>query len=236
MPLGKDVVLEKNAGVVLGGSGVNRRIIGASFGVKNLPPAVLVDQAKCVRGRSSVSDGKGAPNAESPLSLDGQPLAANLEMWAATLPSPGPFIWMPAIRQVRFEQPPGVQKWTLSLLPDSAPDGKKLHFKLEGSLTGADGEGWSDQRFVSPSGRVVVESSDWHVAWPLSYRKKSLPEGFQVRWSTYQTATPLYHTMPLDAQTVLLQGCANAQHLLRIEGDPGKLGIDSFIVHTPAGR
>lgn len=184
----------------------------------------------------AVSDGKGAPNAESPLSLDGQPLAANLEMWAATLPSPGPFIWMPAIRQVRFEQPPGVQKWTLSLLPDSAPDGKKLHFKLEGSLTGADGEGWSDQRFVSPSGRVVVESSDWHVAWPLSYRKKSLPEGFQVRWSTYQTATPLYHTMPHHAQTVLLQGCANAQHVLRIEGDPGKLGIDSFIVHTPAGR
>jgi hypothetical protein len=184
----------------------------------------------------AVSDGKGVPKAESPLSLDGRPLAASLEMWAATLPTPGPFIWMPAIKQVRFEQPPGVQKWILSLLPDSTPDGKKLHFKVEGSVTGADGEGWSDQRFVSPSGQVVVESSDWHVAWPLSYRKKTLPEGFQVKWSTYQTACPLYHTAPLHAHTVLVQGCANTAHVLRIQDATRNLGIDSFIVHTPAGR
>ena len=156
-------------------------------------------------------------------------------MWAATLPSPGPFIWMPAIKQVRFERPPGVQKWTLSLLPDSTPDGKKLHFSVEGSVTGADGEGWSDQRFVSPSGQVVVEPCDWHVAWPLSYRKKTLPEGFQVRWSTYQTAAPLYQTAPLHKQTVLVQGCVNAGHVLRIEGASEKLGIGSLIIHAPGG-
>ncbi len=184
----------------------------------------------------AVSDGKGVPMAAGALSLDGRPVEAASEMWAATLPSPGPFIWMPAIKQVRFETPPGAQKWTLSLLPDSTPDGKKLHFKVEGSVTGADGEGWSDQRFVSPSGRVVVEPSDWHVAWPLGYRKKTLPEGFQVKWSTYQTATPHYKAAPLHTQTVLVQGCANASHVLRIEGDVDKLGIGSLIIHTPAGR
>lgn len=183
----------------------------------------------------AVSDGKGLPKAEGALLLDGRSPGAGSEMWAATLPSPGPFIWMPAIRQVRFEQPPGVQKWTLSLLPDSTPDGRKLHFRVEGSVTGADGEGWSDQRFVSPSGQVVVEPSDWHVAWPLSYRKKTLPEGFQVKWSTYQTATPVYQAAPFQAQTVLVQGCANTGHVLRIEGDIEKLGIGSLLIHTPAG-
>jgi hypothetical protein len=184
----------------------------------------------------AVSNGKGGPTTGGTLSLDGRPLGTGLEMWAATLPSAGPFIWMPAIKQVRFERPPGVQKWTLSLLPDSSPDGKKLHFKVEGSVTGADGEGWSDQRFVSPSGQVVVESSDWHVAWPLSYRKKTLPEGFQVKWNTYQTAAPRYQSTPLHTQTVLVQGCANAGHLLRIEGDIENLGIESLIIHAPAGH
>ena len=184
----------------------------------------------------AVSDGKGSAKAEGPLSLDGRPPADGVEMWAATLPSPGPFIWMPAIKQVRFEQSPGVQKWTLSLLPDSAPDGKKLHFSVEGSVTGPDGEGWSDQRFVSASGKVVVEPSDWHVAWPLSYRKKTLPEAFQVKWSTYQTATSVYQAAPLHTQTVLVQGCANAEHVLRIGGESETLGIGSFIIHAPAGR
>jgi hypothetical protein len=183
----------------------------------------------------AVADGKGGPKAGGTLSLDGRPLGAGLETWAATLPSPGPFIWMPAVKQVRFERPPGVQKWTLSLLPDSTPDGKKLHFRVEGSVTGADGEGWSDQRFVSPSGQVVLEPSDWHVAWPLGYRKKTLPEGFQVKWSTYQTAAPHYQSAPLHTQTVLVQGCANAGHLLRIEGDIENLGIGSLIIHAPAG-
>jgi hypothetical protein len=182
----------------------------------------------------AVSDGQGVPKVEGSVSLDGQRLEAGLEMWAATLPSAGPFIWMPAIKQVRFERPPGVQKWTLSLLPDSTPDGKRLHFKLNGSVTGADGEGWSDQWFVSTSGQAVIEPSDWHVAWPLSYRKKTLPEDFQVSWSTYQTASPLYRSAPLHARTVLVQGCANSGHVLRMEGETGKLGIGSLIVHTPA--
>ena len=182
----------------------------------------------------AVSNGQGAPKAEATVSLDGQRLESGLEMWAATLPSAGPFIWMPAIKQVRFERPPGVQKWTLSVLPDSTPDGKRLHFKMDGSVTGPDGEGWSDQKFVSSSGQVVIEPSDWHVAWPLSYRKKTLPEGFQVSWSTYQTASPVYRSAPAHAQTVLVQGCANTGHVLRIEGETGKLGIGSLIIHTPA--
>jgi hypothetical protein len=43
---------------------------------------------------------------------------------------------MPAIKQVGFQQPPEAQKWTVSLLPDSTPDGKRLHFRVDGSVTG----------------------------------------------------------------------------------------------------
>jgi hypothetical protein len=184
----------------------------------------------------AVSDGKGAPNAQAELSLDGRPLESFLEMWTATRPSPGPFIWMPAIKQIGFQKSPGAQKWMLSLLPDSSEDGKKLHFKVEGSGTGAEGEGWSDQRFVSPSGRVVIEAADWHVAWPLSYRKKTLPPGFQVTWTTQQTAASRYRPAAADAQTVLIQGCANSQHVLQIQGDTGNLGIGGLVIHTPAGK
>ena len=184
----------------------------------------------------AVSNGKGAPNAEGALALVGRPLETIRDLWVATLPNPGPFIRMPAFKQIGFQQPPGAQKCMLSLLPNSSADGTKLHFKVDGAETGAEGEGWSDWRFVPPSGRVVMKPAEWHVAWPLSYRKKTLPEGLQVTWSMRETAAPRYQPAPADTRTVLVQGCANSEPVLRIQGDTGKLGIGSLVIHTPAGK
>lgn len=89
---------------------------------------------------------------------------------------------MPAINNISFERPLLEEDWTLTCLPDSTPDGKKIHFRVEGSVTGPDGDGWNTERFVSPSGRVVIEPGDYQIAWTLGYRKAALPEGFQVTW------------------------------------------------------
>ena len=166
--------------------------------------------------------------------LDGKPVRGLKECWAATRPSalgkPFKTHWMPAIKQITFESPPVEETWVLDLLPGSSPDAKRLNFKVTGSRTGADGEGWSDARFVSKSGRVVIEPSDWHIAWALDYGKTALPENYQVTWRTY----PLFAThLPAVAKgthILLAQGFENFKHVLTVR--PGT-GISGFRVLRP---
>ncbi|MDZ7619212.1 MAG: hypothetical protein U1E05_19615 [Patescibacteria group bacterium] len=183
----------------------------------------------------AVSDGTGGAEAKAAVLLDGKPMAAMKELWAISRPSVGPAgIWMPAINHVGFEQPLVEEDWTLTCLPDSAPDGTKIHFRVEGSVTGADGEGWSTEPFVSRSGRVVIEPDDWRVAWTLGYRKATLPEGFKVTWRSYAMFTALYVPQPAEARALLMQGCANEPHTLTLKAEGGSPGIRALILHSPA--
>ena len=183
----------------------------------------------------AVSDGAGAKGAKARVLLDGKPLDAVKELWAISRPSVGPAgIWMPAVNNIGFEQAPAEEAWTLTCLPDSVPDGKKIHFKVAGSVTGEDGEGWSTERFVSRSGRAVIEPSDWRVAWTLGYKKATLPEGFQVTWKAVPMFCRTYEPKPAGARTLLVQGCSNGLHTLTLVPEGGALGIAAFVVHAPA--
>ena len=180
----------------------------------------------------AISGGGGAGTAE--VLLDGEAMASRPELWAVTRPSTGPQIWMPAIKQIGFEKALLTEDWALTCLSDSTPDAKKVHFKVAGSKTGDDGDGFSDAKFVSKSGRVVIEPADWHLAWSLGYKKLELPAGFQVKWKTYPLFTARYESQPAGAETVLVQNCAIASHKLTLKGSPGKSGITGFRVYAPA--
>jgi hypothetical protein len=183
----------------------------------------------------AISDGKGAADAKATVLLDGKPMAANKDLWAISRPSVGPAgIWMPAINHIGFEKPLVEEDWTLTCLPDSTPDGKKIHFRVKGSVTGEYGEGWNTDRFVSRSGRVVIEPDDWRVAWTLGYRKATLPEGFKVTWKAYPMFTAEYTPQPAETRTLLMQGCTNEPHTLTLKAEGGSLGISQFVVHSPA--
>ena len=55
------------------------------------------------------------------------------------------------------------------LMARDAANDKLFSFTLTGSKTGADGDGLSDARFVSKSGRVVIETNNWNVTYSLSW-------------------------------------------------------------------
>ena len=179
----------------------------------------------------AISGGKGEGTAE--VLLDGQPMASRPELWAVTRPSTGPQIWMPAIKQISFEKAPMAEDWTLTCLSDSTPDAKKVHFNVTGSVTGDDGEGFSTEKFVSKSGRVVIDPADWHLNWSLGYKKLKLPQGFQVKWKSYPLFTAKYEPQPAGMETVLVQNCANTAHKLTLKGAAGKTGIGGFRVYKP---
>lgn len=182
----------------------------------------------------AISDGTGTAGATAKVLLDDQPLEGVKELWAITRPSVGPAgIWMPAINNIGFNQPLLEEDWTLTCLQDSTPDGKKIHFEVRGSVTGDDGDGWSTERFVSRSHRVIIEPRDWRIEWTLGYRKATLPEDFQVSWKSYPLFTRAYEPRPAGTRTVLVQGCANQAHTLKLVPANGVLGIRAFVVHTP---
>jgi len=181
----------------------------------------------------AVSDGTGVPQSRARILLDGKPMDQQKELWAITRPGKGPEIWQPAIMNIGFEQPLLEEEWTLTCLSDSNRDGKNIHFKLQGSITGDDGEGWSTERFISNSKRATIDPSDWRMDWILEYRKIELPEGFEVTWRSYPLFTSIYTPQPAETRTMLMQGCANMEHTLTIIPEGGAPGISSFIVNKP---
>ena len=70
-----------------------------------------------------------------------------------------------------------------------SPQGKVSRFNVPGSVTGPDGEGISTNRFVSPSGRVVLEPDDWNVAYWVSVFQRALPADHVVHWEAVLRGT-----------------------------------------------
>lgn len=184
----------------------------------------------------AISNGKGKEGVKAEILLDGKPLATMTELWGVTRSSTGPYIWMPALKHIGFEKPLLEEDWKLVCQPDSSKDGKFLHYKVTGSKTGDDGEGTTMMdRFVSVSGRVIIERRDWHVAWPLSYTKHELPENFTVTWKTYPLFTTPYAPQPAGTRTLLIQGCSNGGHALTFKGATAEeLGIGALQVNCPS--
>jgi hypothetical protein len=167
--------------------------------------------------------------------LDGRPVAAMKECWAATRPSllgnAFKFHWMPALKQVSFEKAPLEEDWTLTCVPDSDPNGKPVRFKVTGSVTGEDGEGRSDERFVSTSGRVVIEPRDWMIANALGVSQISLPAGYSVTWKTYPLFANQVPVHKMGEHFLLIQGMNDSMHSLVVRQ---ALSIGGFRVMDPS--
>ena len=129
----------------------------------------------------------------------------------------------PVIAPITSEKPLLVEDWTLEARKVAQSD-KLFTFTLTGSRTGVDGEGRSDAHFVSNSGRVVIETNDWNVAYAMSLAGiKPMPEQFTVKWKVEPRFVDEFvspgATNPASKTTVtLVQGLPNTRHTLEISG------------------
>lgn len=191
----------------------------------------------------AVSDGTGC--GVSDVLLDSKPPQEYPEMYFTTRPSKI-VSWMPMIKHV--ETVPGVcpvaEDWTLTYIEGTKPLGDPVRYKVEGSVTGFDGEGWNTNDFKSVSGRVVINKSDFHT-WQYRYfikecnGDKSLDSapGQTITWSTRPLFANPFSGGKMDERTTIVQNCSNGRHILSITpADGGRIGIKSFIVYTPARR
>ena len=191
-------------------------------------------------GNRVVAVSDGATGAEYDVFLDGRNVNDCEEMWAMTRVSNGPSkrSWNPVIDRVdRGLTPPVRERWTLTFLPGGKDDGSMVPFKLAGSVTGEDGEGRSDERFVSKSGRIVIEPENWMGKFWWGYHKTKPEAGFTATWETVPMATSPFRPGAKGERTVLVQGCSNGRHVLELRPKAaGPLGFSAFEIHAPKAQ
>lgn len=210
-------------------SGTIRRIELSDPAVQKNPDRTVSVKFKGNR-ISAISGSNVSKSAHAKILLDGKDPASFKDLWANTRTSLCPK-WMPSIYSVRFNVPLLKEEWTLTALPDSSKDGKKIHYKVSGSLTGSDGEGYSTEDFVSPSGRVIIPKGSFNTMF--GYFKLDLPKDYKVVWKSYPLFADPYFPAEKGKSTVLIQNCSNEEHVLTI-APTGKIDIKAFIVNTPA--
>ena len=165
-------------------------------------------------------EGHAAP---STIRIDGQKPSAIPELYGFTRALATPGGKWPVILKLGWEKPLQVEDWTMQVASDPANE-KRFTFTLSGSRTGPDGEGSSDQRFVSNSGRIVIEPQDWNVEYSLALPGiKPVPEKFTVKWSVVPSGvdefvSPGIADKASETVVTLAQGLTNGRHTLEISG------------------
>ena len=164
--------------------------------------------------------------------IDGQPPSANPKAYAITRPSNASDVWWPALYSVGWHSFPIIEDWTLKLTEVSA-DAKHFKFEVTGSKTGPDGSGSTEGKFISDSGRVVIDPQDFGIEGAQAYSKKPCPPGFEIKWSVMPMFQDTYNPK-LDRPTVV-QLIENSPHTLEIipNGD-GAMPINAIRVFQPA--
>jgi len=170
--------------------------------------------------------------------LDGKPPSANPKAYAVTRPGQADGVWWPAILTVGCQQAPLIEEWTLKLT-DISSDAKQFKFAVTGSKTGPDGAGSSAGKFVSASGRVVIDPRDFTLASAQGYTKHPCPQGFEVKWSVVPMFQDIYAPKPATDPakvngTTAVKLVENGPHTIEIipNGD-GAVAIRAIRVFQP---
>ena len=136
-----------------------------------------------------------------------------------------PVKW-PIIAPLQSEKPLLVEDWKLDIKRADAANEKRLTFTLTGSKTGGDGEGRSDEKFVSKSGRIVILPEDWNATYALALAGITpVPDEFNVKWSVLprfvdEFVSPGIEDPAVETTVTLAQGLPNTKHTLEISGSP----------------
>jgi hypothetical protein len=169
-----------------------------------------------------VTGGGTAPPAA--VRIDGRKPSEFSGTYAFTRALPTPGGKWPVVAGFGWEKTPVIEDWTMEVRKDPDED-KRFTFTLRGSKTGADGSGRSDRRFVSNSGRVVIEPEHWNVEFALALAGvKPVPAAFTVRWRVVPHAidefvSPGIKDPTVETTVTLAQGLPNHKHTLEISGN-----------------
>ena len=170
--------------------------------------------------------------------IDGKSPSANPQLYVFTRPDATPGSWFPAVLYLNHNTVLIPETWTMRITGISK-DGKNVAFDISGSVTGPDGSGTNAARFVSKSGRIVIEPKDLErIGWS-HVNMAPCPIGHEFKWKVIpqflDTYTPPAATDNSRVYAVTVaQGLVNTRHTLEIipNGD-GAVPIQSIQIFCP---
>jgi len=173
--------------------------------------------------------------------IDGKKPSEFPECYTFTRPGVTKNIGWPAIMNISWQKPPVLEEWT-AIFHDFNDEHDDFRFTVEGSVTGFDGSGTGKEKFVSDSGRIVIEPRDWVFAADKSVSEQPTPDGWTVKWKVApmfvdEYTPPEVEDPSCEYQTVLIQGLENTKHKLELVATGAqKPSIRAIRVYTPAFR
>lgn len=177
------------------------------------------------------------PGVSAEVLIDGKAPSTYPGCYTMTRTNIAPGGWFPAIKYVKWNAIPELEEWTAEVT-ETHEDPAKIKFEVVGSQTGADGSGTTGERFVSQSGRVVIEPSAWSFDYAQRVSKKSPPVGFEAKWrilplhqDTYRV--PAAQDAALARGTVVAQGIPNGKHTLMLKAAADVPEIAAIRIYHP---
>jgi hypothetical protein len=186
----------------------------------------------------AIAANNNSNSASARILIDGKKPSEFLELYAITRPSNSVGVDWPAIIQVSAEKPLIVEDWTAKIT-EINQDSSQFKFEVFGSKTGKDGNGVSAKKFVSNSGRVIIEPKNWWLKTAKEFSGKSTPKGFETKWQVKPMFVDSYVAPKIDnpsfeSSTTLAQNLKNGKHKLEIIADKnGKVPIQLLRVYKP---
>ena len=164
-------------------------------------------------------------------------LADQVDAFFVTFIDVGPNNTRPARGLVTDRSPHGVclgknvvpQTWTITMIDDNG------NYKLEGNVTGFDGQGNNIEPFTSNSGQIVVPSDLWRLARDRQGQTVNKP-GALFTWKVYRTGVGAVDFRGDGDETFrarLIQNLPNTEHTLELVTTGGEVRIDAFDVFEP---
>lgn len=178
-------------------------------------------------------DGDSAP---ATIHIDGKPPSAISDLYLRSRSTSFPSSNWPCLLRSTSKTTPVEEQWTVTL-HDVAEDMSSFYFDVEGSQTGPDGAGQRDEKFISNSGRVIIEPDDWNFDYAYDVYRRGVPDGFQVRWHVKSQSVDTFQSPAISDPSVettitLAQGLKGKFHTLEIHGD-SKVPISAIRVYCP---
>lgn len=173
--------------------------------------------------------------------IDGKRPSQWPTLYQLTRPSDAFHVDVPGILRVQTKAPLQLEDWSLFITEVNSAM-TQFKFQVYGSKTGFDGEGSSTQRFVSRSGRVVIDPDDWWLDDAAQFTQRPFAPGFQIRWRVDPLFTDVYVPPPVTdpaiaVTTTLAQNLSNSRHMLELLTNTGQpLPLDAIRVYRPAGK
>lgn len=165
------------------------------------------------------------------LYLDGARASNHPELITFTRPSDTHVRPWPSLTLVTSKATLVPEQWKLTLTTVST-DGLEYTFRVDGTVTGFDGEGTNTKDFVSRSKRVLISKEAWWIPYAKRQSGTNPPVGFQVEWEAKLRGTdelPIVASLPTNSEVVLqiASGLTEGTHRVRL--DENSIGTHGFL-------